>query len=910
MSSSKPNHQPNIVDPTPLSKPSCLVRIHRPDDTYHVILLEWDLKVTKLIAALGQKLGLSKEEVAAHRLFIEERGTERVLLPMERPARIIQGRSQEAGYDDRDFEKLLSGKDASFMFKLTFKSYLTPNTDYIASANFENVGLTSRDLHTVPKAISDHAQKIVSLTLGNNIILATPHFLGSCTGLHKLCWSGSAIHQVPHSLCHAFTIRHLDLSSNRIEDLQDTYLGNMPLEVLLLQNNCISEIPSHFSRLGSLKTLNLSNNSLASFPDAISSLGISDLDLSFNHISSIHLTTPMLPGLQRFLVNGNGLKELSIDQTIGYLDVRHNRLASLNCARAGTLHAAHGTNALLDDLEVLSCSYNALIAFPDIRASNSKLRVLDLHHNSIIKLPEHLWDLPLTTINLTSNKITAWPNKRSESTISKLGGSLEELFLSGNLLRGDALESFQDLVKLRTLHLSFNEIASCLPKNPQARTLGDSCAYISDAQHAQGIFEVVHQFPEGTMSIFALFQLIKLFQPIKSLQPTKLSKHEAVKPRLFAVHLRDRFVDTFITHLEDKASGRTTNALRLTFLDLNHNSTRAVAPAASPPAWWIRLCQMSRAFGLLHLFPAITPRPSIREWNLTESDEFLIIANHQFWDCVTYQVAVDIVQGEIDDLRVATQKLLEMALGFRAKAGVCVMVVAISELYEAALPSPATVEIGPRKRHPRMGGTSAPTGHAAVVFVAIRGPTPSQTTIEASRTYRTLLRQELHKCGGYEGAVIEHSFFCVFQSTLAAVQWCLSVQLELTRVRWGEGDNDQQRPYVLPVSIGVHCGLVVSEPNPITQRMEYFGPTVTLAARISDGAAQGGIMCSADITRAVRAVVFGIDGAPPVPTVEPDEVAAAIRGIGVVITPAGERHLGIFETPEALSLISPVPLAG
>ncbi|KAF8870766.1 hypothetical protein BD779DRAFT_1680833 [Infundibulicybe gibba] len=108
----------------------------------------------------------------------------------------------------------------------------------------------------------------------------------------------------------------------------------------------------------------------------------------------------------------------------------------------------------------------------------------------------------------------------------------------------------------------------------------------------------------------------------------------------------------------------------------------------------------SRAFGLFHLFSAITPRPSIREWNLTESDEFLIIANHQFWEYITYQVAVDIVQSVIENLEVATQKLLEMALGFGAEAGVCVMVVSLSELYEAALPSPATIEIGPAEAPP------------------------------------------------------------------------------------------------------------------------------------------------------------------------------------------------------------------
>ncbi|KAF8870764.1 hypothetical protein BD779DRAFT_510448 [Infundibulicybe gibba] len=110
MPSSKPKHQLGATDPAPPLKPSYLIRIHRPDDTYHVVSLEWDVGVTKLIAAFGQKLGLSREEVVAHRLFIQERGAERVLLPTERPARIIQGRLQEAGYDNRDSRSFYQAK--------------------------------------------------------------------------------------------------------------------------------------------------------------------------------------------------------------------------------------------------------------------------------------------------------------------------------------------------------------------------------------------------------------------------------------------------------------------------------------------------------------------------------------------------------------------------------------------------------------------------------------------------------------------------------------------------------------------------------------------------------------------------------------------------------------------------------
>ncbi|KAF8890609.1 hypothetical protein BD779DRAFT_1671176 [Infundibulicybe gibba] len=1108
MSSPKSAHQAGPATSRPPAEPSYFIRIHLSDNAYRVVLIDWDFTVADLIIAFGQKLNLSKQVLAAYSLSIDERGTERVLLPTEWPARIIRRRSQEAGYDDGDFKALLSGKDASFMFKFTFKSLLTSNKADISFSDLRHVHLTDRDLRTIPKAVSDNAKNIVSLALGNSIIPAViPQFLSSCTNLHQLCWPNSAIHRVPRVLNHTFTIRHLDLSSNQIEDLRDMHLENMPLEVLLLQNNCVSEIPSRFSRFASLKTLNLSNNNLKSFPDAILSLRISELDLSFNQIQSISLEELSLPGLSRFLVNGNGLRVLNYRgyRHLNHLDIRQNQLARLSFGRAKNLHAVHSMNTTLtlsvtsEDvtinlshnhlqlcdcgrvcscrpfsrgrgmmnltfldishamlsrvppslyhlqglrilrldhnslqelpsdgiqelrfLEVLSCSYSDLSAFPNIRASNSKLRVLDLHHNSIIELPECLWEVPLTTLNLTSNEITTWPNKCPEIT-SGLSGSLEELFMAGNLLMGDTLEPLQDLVKLRTLHLSFNRITffplefitsfrwlegarltgNPLPQSPEdLRTLGSPHAYITDAQHARDIFEVVHQFPqEENISVFAIFQ------PIPS------SKYKPAQSRPLAGHVRDRFIDTLVPHLKTSLD-RVPDALRLTFLDLNHQlharfahsddadalragvggvvacvvdatlyvanvgrdltvisrngkatllsnihdpvddveriRIRAAGRWISPGGLVNDELGISRAFGFFHFFP--------------ESHHFLIIANQQFWDCVTYQVAVDIAQSEITNLGMATQKLLEMALGFGAEDGVCVMVVAVSELYKLrfrllrlsrlaqrrcyhqengclprklsrlsnglrnyAEPIPANeIDESPSNAlswsHERdssgrsaapgepappneaeeplpsspapMNGIAAPTGQVAIVFTDI----PSPISHEA-----TLMLAHISRAVAPEIAFI----------TLAAIQWCLSVQLELTNIHWPAGDSIEPRwadSYALPISMGVHCGPIISELNSTTNRMEYFGSTVNRAARISSVATRGQIMCSADVMRAVHAVVFGIEEIPPA-LASDDSAAAAIRKIGVAITPVGERQISGLEVPEILSLISPVASA-
>ncbi|KAF8890607.1 hypothetical protein BD779DRAFT_1469137 [Infundibulicybe gibba] len=834
-------------------------------------------------------MGLSEKQAAAHRLFIEERGTahhdrERMLLPSERPARIVHERSREAGYDDGDFNRFLSGKDTSFMFKFSFKNHLMPSQPDTVLVDFKHVCLTNRDLRSVPKSITDHAREIISLTLGNSIIPAvTPHFLSSCTNLHQLHWSNSAIQRVPRSLGHAFSIRHLDLSSNRIEDLRDMYLDNMPLEVLLLQNNCISEVPSRFSRLASLKTLNLSNNNLETLPDAILSLRISDLDLSFNQIRSIRLEQQSLPGLRRFLVSGNGLRELEY-RNIDHLDVRWNQLARLNFSSAKNIDAACGlgdilTIALGSAHETINLSHNHLRLCSCGRVCGCELLSYEGQRYGYQQV-----------VNITSLDISHGMLSRIPLSLSHLQG-LRTLRLDHNSLEEFPSKVYHRFPWLEDARLAGNPLPQS-PEDLQVRALGSPRAYIGDAQHAQGIFEVVHHFSQGdNISVFAIFQ------PIPS------SGYEPIQSRLLAGHVRDQFVDTLTPYLKHGVS----MALRLTFLDMNRqlharfvrsDDALQAGVGGLVPAWWTRPFDNVERARIRAAGGWISPNGLVNgdaKWNLTESDEFLIMANQQFWECVTYQVAVDIAQSEIDDLGVATQKLLEMALGFGAKDG----------LYRAVLPPVALIEIGPKEElSPPAGWTPAtelepshespelavgsslaneahpsseikesppnptslmptsaiqpPTGHVAIVFADVRSPTPLQATFDASQAYRALLRRELPKCGGYEVVIMVNAFFCIFQNTLAAIRWCLSIQLELAAIRWPVGDSaePQEEPYVLPISMSVHCGPVISELDPVTHRTDYFGPTVNRAARISALATQGQIICSTDVMQAIYGVVL------------------------------------------------------
>jgi hypothetical protein len=110
--------------------------------------------------------------------------------------------------------------------------------------------------------------------------------------------------------------------------------------------------------------------------------------------------------------------------------------------------------------------------------------------------------------------------------------------------------------------------------------------------------------------------------------------------------------------------------------------------------------------------------------------------------------------------------------------------------------------------------------------------------------------------------------------------------------------------------MGLHCGLPVCEIDPVTKRMDYYGPMVNRSSRICGNAAGGEIMCSADIIREINARIFETEPFTEYSDFQPPSIIDAIRRIGVVVVPKGEYKLKGLEVPEALSLVYPAELAG
>eukprot|EP01065_Artemidia_motanka_P014218 TRINITY_DN1818_c3_g3_i1.p1 TRINITY_DN1818_c3_g3~~TRINITY_DN1818_c3_g3_i1.p1 ORF type:complete len:488 (+),score=130.00 TRINITY_DN1818_c3_g3_i1:1002-2465(+) len=116
----------------------------------------------------------------------------------------------------------------------------------------------------------------------------------------------------------------------------------------------------------------------------------------------------------------------------------------------------------------------------------------------------------------------------------------------------------------------------------------------------------------------------------------------------------------------------------------------------------------------------------------------------------------------------------------------------------------------------------------------------------------SIRRVAKERCG-YEVKVIGDSFMLAFRSAEEACLFAVEVQEELAAVQWPS--ELLQHPLCRRVEvagevvwcgprvrIGLNCGAVRVEKNPVTGRCDYFGPTVNTAARVEACLRHGGLI--------------------------------------------------------------------
>lgn len=274
-------------------------------------------------------------------------------------------------------------------------------------------------------------------------------FVQSCITLRELRLSNMAMKRVPQSVRHSESLHRLDISSNRIADLDDSGLDRIPgLNNLKAQNNRMDKLPAFFSRMNALKYLNISNNKFQNMPEVVPKMtNLVDLDISFNNISSLPSAIGQLHHLQRLVIVGNQISSFP-DESVGL-----ERLVSLDCRRNNISDLTLMTK--LPNLQQLLADHNAIHALDLTVGPN--LQVLDSSYNDITQFivpaePSKTIHFNLTSLNISHAKLSSL----DEVALSLLS-SLVTLRLDHNAFRFIP-ETLGRLTNLKTLSCSDNQL--------------------------------------------------------------------------------------------------------------------------------------------------------------------------------------------------------------------------------------------------------------------------------------------------------------------------------------------------------------------------------------------------------------------------------------------------------------------
>ncbi|KMU72735.1 adenylate cyclase [Coccidioides immitis RMSCC 3703] len=376
---------------------------------------------------------------------------------------------------------------------------------------------------------------------------------------------------------------------------------------------------------------------------------------------------------------------------------------------------------------------------------------------------------------------------------------------------------------------------------------------------------------------------------------------------------------------------------------------------------------VSRAFGYFHMIPAVMAAPDTLKVTLTSQDEMIIMASGELWDYVTPDVVVDVARAERSDLMIASQKIRDLAMSYGASNKLMVMIAGVSDLKRRQrnkFTRSANIPMGPttpltddsilltskRVKRPRdapsdsrlarLDRVEAPTGELAIVFTDIKKSTSLWETYpiamrSAIQIHNELFRRQLSLTGGFEVKTEGDAFMVSFSTATAALLWCFTCQTQLLDAPWPTEildspackerfDAEGNRIYRgLSVRMGMHWGQPVCERDPVTGRMDYFGPMVNRASRISAVADGGQIFVSSDFVAEIQRTLeafadYERSSSTGSEDAWPDELLNnSIRNDlyqlstqGFEVKDLGERKLKGLENPEFVYLMYPHSLAG
>lgn len=326
-----------------------------------------------------------------------------------------------------------------------FNSSDSPNIKYL---DLSSIGLTN-----VTELFSTFRRRnIKELLLSNNNITEVPPELSenSAGTLTKLDLSKNKLTSISQPLSELKSLLYLDLSNNRISDVDPKFDANLVnLDHLDLSYNEIGDGKITLQNFENIKWLDFSHNKLVSFslPDSLQNLQF--VNLSYNSIASLD-TLNALHKLETFLFENNELIELN-----EFLFVDSPNINSVNFKGNKIKTLADSTFEPYSP-KYIDLSFNKLetIRFPGWK----NVKSISLRGNGMNSLNKATFYalFQLVFLDLAENNLIFLEDK-----LFLYFTNLTTLHLEHNqLYRSDNWdELFQNLILLKKMDLSFNNIS-------------------------------------------------------------------------------------------------------------------------------------------------------------------------------------------------------------------------------------------------------------------------------------------------------------------------------------------------------------------------------------------------------------------------------------------------------------------
>ncbi|CAR21495.1 adenylate cyclase [Lachancea thermotolerans CBS 6340] len=852
--------------------------------------------------------------------------------------------------------------------------------------NIVTLSLNKAKLASLPPELLCKLPRLEKLELNGNNLTQIPPEISKLTKLVYLSAARNKLESISEDITELRNLKTLDIHSNNLSNLvkglgkmelinfnvSSNLLGNtMDIQEVFLNrrdsvlakslrflsmadNNLGDQFWTLFNMYENLKTLNLSYNNLSDLSN-FKLENLTELYLSGNKFITLQGDTVLRwKSLKVLMLNGNNLlslpSELSQLTQLNVLDVGSNQLKY----NISNYHYDWNWNNN-KNLKYLNFSGNKRFEIKSTAALDSESKA-DLSDLTILK---ELRILGLMDVTLKTSKVPdEGVNMRLRTTASVLNGM--KYGVADTLGLKDSVTSRD--VTFERFRGKEDECLVCLfdGKNENVSTGHNISKIIRDIYHKILIrqLEKYGDTAEGIKNALR-FSFLQLNKEINS--TLNSVDNEATSEDFSSADLLSGSSAT-VLYMKGKRLYTANIGDTMAILSKNNGDvvplTKLHVPSKREEYERIRISggyvnnykldgvsDVSRAVGFFDLLPHIHASPDLSEFNLTTTDDLVIIATAKLWDYLDYQTACDICRENKVEPMLAAEKLKDYAISFGCAANMTILCISLDKsssnqnnfmLNKNDLISRrSTFEDSTLRRlQPEI---SPPTGNLAMVFTDIKNSTflwesfPNAMR-SAIKTHNDIMRRNLRIFGGYEVKTEGDAFMVAFPTPISALVWCMSVQLKLLEAEWPEEitsiqggclitDNEDRKIYLgLSVRMGIHWGCPVPELDVVTQRMDYLGPVVNKASRVSGIADGGQITLSSDFCSEFNKILGlherVVKENAPLKEVYGEEFVGEImerevhllESIGWEFRELGEKKLKGLETKEFITIAYPKAL--